>query len=60
MHLDPCEETVRFLLERRITGPVVMLNLLRGMAGEASGAIRSTNAVEDCAVRQGGGMSRLS
>ena len=29
MHLDPSDETVRLLLERGITGPVVMLNLLR-------------------------------
>jgi hypothetical protein len=29
MHLDPTDEGVRALLDRRIDGPIVMLNLLR-------------------------------
>lgn len=29
MHLDPTDDTVRLLIERGISGPIVMLNLLR-------------------------------
>jgi hypothetical protein len=29
VHLDPTDENVRHLLDRHLTGPVVMLNLLR-------------------------------